>query len=314
MKIESLKQLIEYAVKCCLDNEIIEDIEFDDSFEVKLTVCGDSWSEYVDYRSANYVIHLQNEINKILKEYVADGSKEYNFYKKQAIVKVKVKQGSQILDVDVIESIKLILNAMTNTQIFTLCAISIAGAVGYFSYTKWLQHRETILTKTEDEKTKRELISLFSGLNKKFDNLEKPVRALIQGMEEDDKITFPGSTEPLKFYDAKRLYPRKPRTRRIEGPIDSNFLITDLKLETPVHVTLERGGVSFKALVDLPEEMVENFYHILEEKHKNEEMPFSLDLQVHATLTERKVHAAIIEGIGQPREGAHEITDIIKIN
>lgn len=313
VKIKSFDELIDYAVKCCIENEIIEDIEFDEKLNVRIIICGESWSEYVDYRCANYIINLQNEINKIIKEYVAGGSAELKYYKKQAIVKVKVNKGSSLINVDVSESVRCIMGAMTNTQIFTLCAIALAGAIGYFSFSKWLQYREKILAKAEDEATKKELIGLFGILNKKFDDLEKPIRSLIQGMEPDDKITLPGSSEPLPYYDVKHLYPRNPRTRNIEGPIDDKYLITDLKLETPVHVTLEKGGISFKALVALPDNMVADFYKTLEEKHKNEEMPFSLDLQIHASVTERKINSAIIEGIGKPREDAKDITKIIKI-
>lgn len=313
VRIKTFDELIEYAVKNCIDNKPIERIEIEDEINVKIVICGESWSEYVDYRCANYIINLQSEINKLIKEYISEGKKEYNLIKKNAIIKVKVDKGSSIINIDILESVKFIFGIMTNTQIFALCAISIASAVGYMSLVKFLQYREKILTKVEDEKTKKELISLFGSLNKRFDELEKPVRSLIQGMEENDKITLPGSSEPIEYYEAKRLYPRKPRTRQFDGYIDDEFLITDIKLETPVHVTLEKGGISFKALVDLPEGMVEEFYNTLEEKHKNKEMPFSIGLQIKASFTERRINSATIQGIGASREGSRDITEIVKV-
>ena len=312
-KIESYEKLIDHAINCCIKDSSIREIKFDDDFNIRIVICGESWSEYVDYRCAKYVLKLQSVLNNLLKDYVAEDKKEFNLLKKKVIIKVKVDKGSSLINVDVLDSIKFIAGTMTSTQLFALCVISIGCAVGYMSYTKWLQYREKILAKSQDEQTKRDLVNLFRDLNKRFDTFEKPIRALIQGMEENDRITLPGSSTPLDYYDVKRLYPRKPRTKKHEGHIDGSYLITGIKIETPLHVSLEKDGINFSALVDLPDDMIKEFYSTLEQKHKNGEMPFSIDLQIHATYTERKVNSAIIQGIGEARTDSKDISKYIKI-
>ena len=313
IKIKSYQELIDNVVDYCISDVPIHEIEFDKDFNIKIIICGESWSEYVDYRCANYVLKLQSVVNSLLKEYIAEDRKELNLLKKHVIVKIKIDKGSSFINVDVLSSIKFIVSTMTNTQIFALCVISIGCAVGYMSYTKWLQYKEKVLSKAEDEETKRNLIDLFSELNKKFDSLEKPVRSLINGMDENDKITLPGSPTPLNYYDAKKLYPRKPKTKKHEAYIDNSYLITGIKVETPLQVSLEKNGIHFSALVDLPDHMINEFYSTLEKKHKEGEMPFTLDLQIYATFTKRKINTAIIQGIGEPRECSKDITKFVEL-
>jgi hypothetical protein len=311
-RIQSFEELLDYSLQCYFENKIIERVQLKKGFNFTITVCGGTWDDKIDYRAAKYIIAFQDEINRIIKEYVAENTPEYNLLKKDAIIKVKVEPGSSLFTIDPENAINLILANMTSAQVFILSAVGIVGLVGYMSFNKWLQHREKILTHIEHEKTKQKLIDIFKHISEKFENFERPIRTLIQGMEEEDKIKLPGHKEPLTKFEAKRIYPRKERTRPFECNIDDNYLVTDIKLETPAAVTLEKDDISFRADIYLPDEMITDFYSLLETKHKEGKLPFSMNLQVKATVSRTNIRNAIIEGLGKPRKGAQNLLEIIE--
>lgn len=315
--IASYKALFDYALELLVNDAAPEPLDLQDSLNFDLIVCGKSWGNFIDYRGAQYIVQMQKAVNKTFSEaYLVDTEEELKFLKEKTIIKTRLKEGSSIFQVDIVEALKVLFANMTDPQPFWFSTIAVLTIAGCYSLKKHLEiKKHTLSTNLEIEKlntaVKQKIISLFEKACDIIIDRERPIRTLINKLDEQDTLLFSHETKPLSLKELRERYPRQQRLQTKTDYIDDTFAVRDIRYEDDgVFVMLEKGALKFKALAALNTAEIENLYAKIKEKHAAGEVPFELDLQVTAQYTPREIKAAAIIGTGAKRPQAVSILDI----
>jgi hypothetical protein len=294
------------------NNELRPIIAADFTLSIKLK--GKTWDGLVDIRVANYVTELQRTLDRARRDIALDTTDK-------PLVKVLVKDGSTELEAKVADIIQNMLNNMTSQQQFIALLTLIGCGLGGWSLKKildWLsarqkanlEHQEKLAATTQTGDAFKEMNETLRYTLERLDP-EKPVRTLVKGMAEDDTIYLPATSQPLSRDEARARYPRKPRVTPIEVKIDDNYQVASVAVEHPIRLTLERGDLSFKAVLSnkLQPEDREAFVQKVKSVVENGGA-LRVALHIDASLNDKAVVAAVIVGIGKaPREDAEDITN-----
>lgn len=316
--INSWNELLDIGVDSILKDEIFRDeFSFSRDLVLEIRVRGESWSGFIDYRGAQFVIDLQNAVNKIYQE--LDGSEiSLRELKKLVTVKVKVVDGSSIFQIKLDEIFKIMVANMSGNQITLIAGLSILCAAGYFTYSKVMEYKQKALQKAQEMDLTQTYITRMSDTIDKALNIiehkdvQAPPRKLIDKLKTEDRIQLPG-TESLSHEDAKALYPKKPKIRTESGDFDGRYVISAINMKkTPVQFELNLDGFDFWAKAPLDHKDIENISRSLEVSMK-ENKELEIDLRLYVVFNEREFKSAIIKATGPARENSQNLKDKIKI-
>lgn len=141
----------------------------------------------------------------------------------------------------------------------------------------------------------------------RFAVYERPLRTIIKNMDEGDTMQVHQLADNISAKDAKHCGPRRaPRSEESVTYADGSYVVNRLSFtEGEIVLELEQGGTTIKGyLTQLDQDDRSSFLKSLD-RYKEEELPFSMDLQLNVIHTSKKLKYASILGEGAPREGKH---------
>lgn len=298
-----------------------------------LHIEGASWDRRIDKRSANYILSLQTVFDNLMLEYAPDADAQ------KLLVKVDNKEGSLLSYSDILPFLSKLVDKMTDTQIFmsVVTAIgAVAGTVMWFRYqtrkekeaeeqTKQMQIEESSKIEKERKQIEQEALRLAykaiqehaDSLPEQFSGYEAPICKIARTMEKSDTMEVANLPDKIPADMVRKCGPRRaPRTEERVTYADGSFIVNSRRYdEGEVVLELMQGSTSIKAyLSQLDENGLSNFIASLDRHEKEDELPFSMDLQINVLHTERKLKSAVVIGEGLPREGKKciPLDDILK--
>lgn len=321
--IRSLEELFVYAREVEKNKgEGFRPIKLDGEFPIALHVEGSSWDGRVDRRSAQYVLALQNSVEDLLAEFAPESKAE------EALVKVKVENGSFLSEVDFGPFLNTLAANMTDWQSFICAMTGVAALGGYFWWNRYMSYRENLkleqertkqaqaqeTERTAQEKARQETLKdAFDALRAvaekdpvRYAPYERPVRVMVKSLEDADTLEVCRNGEKMPAAAVRQCGPRRaPRSGEAVTYGDGSFIVNSRRYdEGEVVLELEQGGVEIKGyLWQFDEGDREAFLQSVDKHEKEDALPFSMDLQVNVVHTGKKLKHAVIIGEGSPREG-----------
>jgi hypothetical protein len=135
---------------------------------------------------------------------------------------------------------------------------------------------------------------------------------LVSKLKEDDSIIF-SNQEELTVSQAKNRYPKKPQIPTEHGIFDGVYKIVSIDFDSfPPVFTLELDGFQFKSKAELAEEDIDKLADNLKKCLKSGN-DFEVSLQVFITYNKRNLKSASITAIGEKRQNAKNLIDLINI-
>ena len=286
--INSWEELLHAGEKCILNDLDPNQIKISDNLVFTVRVCGRSWDGYIDYRGAQYITELQKSANKLYRE-LSHHDIPLRDLSKNITVKVRVVEGSSLFEIQASEVLASMFSALTGGQITLIAIVGILCFAGYKTAKLVKDYkRELAINEQQGELPIKVLQEVMPAIDKALDiverkDLEKPNRSLINKLEPDDTISF-GDLEPVTAKQARKLYPRKPRSTVQSGYFDDEYRILNINFEqTPVVFQLSKYGLKFSAKAELANEDIEPLNKGLNKAMQQGE-DFNVSLQVFITV------------------------------
>lgn len=314
--VNSWEELLGLGIDCAIGDVWPHDIKTENLLIV-VRICGKSWDGAIDYRGANYIIELQDAITRIYHELSEEDDSLRNV-KKFVTVKMKVVDGSSLFEINVGEALGRMIEKLSGKQTTFIATVAILSAVGYFSQGKYLDYMREKENSAMQGQIAIEVIEKMRPLMERSAamietaDLEKPARALVSALEPDDSITFPGE-ESLSAAQAKLRYPRKPISKPKTGIFDDTYTVTNIGLRNILpEFTLEKDGFQFKAEAELSSSDIDKLASQLKVSlTAGDEL--NVPLQIFIQYNKRGIKSASITSIGEKRDGAKGIQDLISM-
>lgn len=310
VSINTYDDLLAYAAQCLDKTKDLEDIEIGAGLNFQIIVSGPSWSGEIDYRLAKYIIEIQHAINKNFRETCGEDLPDY---KDRIVVRVKVEDGSLKAFVKIDEVLRALFENMESRHKLYLGIFIVAACAGVFSYTTYgrIVDKQRSLAANEQHLARME--RMFTKIADKLPEAERPARALVSKMEEQDTILLPGHDDSLNVVQAKEIYPRKQRSKISNSYIDGLYIIKAIKFDDPVRMTIEQGPHRFECFVSLNDEDLAIVYKKAKGLHAGGG-EFEMDLKINAKHTDREIKEATVYGLGEKRVQAKELSAILQGN
>lgn len=139
-----------------------------------------------------------------------------------------------------------------------------------------------------------------------FSDYESPIRNIAKTMENSDTMSVEDIPDKIPADMVKKCGPRRaPRREGIVTYADGSYIVNSRRYDEG-EIVLEQmqGSTRIKAyLSQLDENDLSNFIASVDRHEKEDELPFSLDLQLNVIHTKRKLKHAVVIGEGLSREG-----------
>lgn len=309
-EIRTMDELIEYAsliVNKELNFEPVNIIANNISFQVKID--GEDWDNLVDIRHAKYIFALQECVNDLLEEYGPQ-----NIDEDSKIVKIEVRSGSSDILPDITEIVKMVVTPMTPEHTFVSAVIALLSMTGYFAWKRWVDYKQDGAALSEHEQTKRvamnALIATRNVRDAEFAPYEKPVKALVGSLKENDTILFPGSSEISATRDeAKDALPKRRRSEEQTSYADGEYILNNIDYshgELILHLSQDDQAV--KAYTSqLSDDDAKDLFDDISARQLTEDLPLSLVLQINIKHTAKRIKFGSIVGTGQVRPDKHHV-------
>ena len=307
---ETINSMIADAVERMDAGESHVQVDFDKDLVFTIRIKGEDWDERIDERIAKFVIELQDSLDLIHKE-----AANYEVRKENRVrVKVKIEKGSSLVNVELGEFLSKALGNMTPTQtmIVLLAGVGIAGAA--FTTKAVLNYLENVKNKAQDEETKRSLGSALERVATLERDLSAPNRKLVSRMCSDDTIQLPGESEPLTKEQAKALFPRAPRSKKLQGQIYGEFEVVSIdRSELIPALHLADDEREFKAKLPIQGDRLKAFFEQLE-RDTEKRMHGTFKLQLTVKYTAKGITDAVVDDVGEPDEPTQSLSELLKMN
>lgn len=326
--IDSWDDLVETGADIIMKKIKPDEIKIRERFVFQIRIRGDSWDGSIDYRGANFILELQKAVNRVYTELYGEEI-SLKSLSKLITVKVKVVEGSSLFEINIGAALSKMVGTMSSGEILLLTGMTLATVAGCYTIKKVLDYKkekETHARQMEkDEKIadiNKEMVAqpidkLTSTIDKALDvietrDLQAPTRKLVRKLAPDDMIMLPDKKE-YSAKEAKKIYPRKAKAKRLSGNFDAIYTIRNIDLyKKPPEFTIENHGLEFKAGAELANDDIEQISRNLENALKSGE-DFTISLHVFILYNERKIISASIVGTGEPRPKSQDINDLIQM-
>lgn len=317
ISVKSFDELMKYGVDVIMEHIEPDQIELKGDFIFTIRICGETWDDAIDYRSANFIKELQKAVNKLYIQTHGDilSPQKLN---KTITVKVRVAKGSLTYNIDLGDVLSKMVGNMTGPETLILTGICAATIAAGYTIKKVLDYKKEVkLAAIEAGKDEKIVEKLSSTIDKALGVIEKrdmqaPVRKLVNKLDEDDTISLPGDVE-MSAKAAKQIYPKKPKSKKLSGRFDSKYTVKNINLsERPPELTIKHPGIEFQAAAELADDDITKITNDLEASMKRGG-DLTMDLHVFILYNERKIISASIQGTGTPRINSQDIDELIKM-
>lgn len=251
--INNIEDLFNYVVTELHQKYPPEHVVIGDDFVITIKLVGKQWQGgYVDHRIAQYIIRLQNDLlriyNEVTGEHVTRRSPKDVI--RPLTVRVKVEEGSSLINIDFAAWGMNLLHKMSSTELFILACLAIVGWVWNKTFSKKMDiKRELELKKAElrrdielkkiDARTAeiraeslRRAVEIAPEALHVAKAAQNSTRYLINCLDAEDKYVVEDREFSKK--EAKEKLPPKPTTEPPQPKtyqVDGNFsvLLQDLR-------------------------------------------------------------------------------------
>lgn len=298
--VKNYEQLLEYAYDCLDSTKEAELLELDGKFDYSITVSGQNWDQYIDWRLAKLITQIQNSINRAFKEANVKLSKDDL---QKTTVKFKVSEGSSLVEINCGDLFKVVAEHMTGGQLTAVVITAILVTGGLLTVKRLAARQE----KAEDEKTKRELGKVIERVA----SYEKPMRGLVSRLETEDTVAISPNEETFTKSELRLEYPGKGKYKAINVYVDGVYTIIGLKLDQGI-ISVEQDGRKLECQSSLSPDEIEEFISPVANAITNEQ-GFDLQLRITAEYYKgsKQLKKEIIYGIGEPRKGSKTLEELL---
>ncbi len=290
--------------------------DFDlESLRLSIRISGTKWSGIVDKPIAKFLIDLDRRLTEELRGAGVDIP-----LSEHGLIALKIEEGSLEAFLQYSKGILSQLDKMTlRDKILILAGILTALGIIYgpdiidkLNAVKV----EEVHARIEEGKSKERLdtIKAFTTVLQSERELQQPLRALIDKMSPDDKISLPGHKEGVTKEVAKKTLAKGTRQKPKRYYIDHRYIVHDLLTKNPKNwqITLVYGDVAFRAkLLITTEEMTALLTAFNEAQVKGANI--SPDLHVTAEINEKGITSAEVVGLGAARENSRKLSEVLAI-
>ena len=273
------------------------DIILPETLDFTIKISGESWDgEFVDARIAAYVLEVQRIVQRVLKTQllVKTGNTQ------TPLIRIKLSKGSVNLLVKVAEFFKPYIDKMTSTQQFIIVLATIGGLGGYFIGGQYLNYLVSVQKNQISENAdirKDEFIASAMEIAQKAADANK---MLISKLKSGDEIRFSSIDKTYSAKDAKKMFPRNPKSDLSSGVADMKCKIANINLENDT-IALLIGNEELKAQTMLSIEDRRKFYDEIKENEKNKGDLPELSLKIDILYNIYGIKSATIIGLGEAR-------------
>lgn len=299
-----LHEALEKAIQNYLNGNTSNDVALPETLDFTIRISGDTWNgEFVDARIASYVLKVQRIVQDVLKKnFPHETDKE-----EMPLIRVKLSKGSVNLLVKVVEFFKPYIDKMTSTQQFIIVLVTIAGLSGYLingqriSYLEFTQKNQ--INENADIRKDKFIESAMEIAQKAAD----ANKVLITKLKYGDEIEFSSIRKTYSSKDAKKMFPRNPKSKLSSGFADTLCKITSIDFKNDTMVLLI-GNEELKAQTMLSIEDRRSFYDEIKNAKKTKGDLPEFHLNIDILYNKYGIKTATIVGIGDPRHGAKELS------
>lgn len=327
---------------------------FDGRFDFRIRICGEHWSGNIDYRIANFVLRLQQEILNLYNSYSEKNINSRSLYKKnkELVVKVRLKDGSSDLWCQITDCIKSMAEAIKTMEsadkkktliaLMACCSISFVICYGFNKYSEYdiqknqleqeyslklkqlefdkeklrLDYESAKADRVDKQKTLQEFADIAKESMKNVSKIIEPIEALIKQMDKDDKV-----------YLGDKIYSKQEAEKHFSSPedselvssesifqIDGEFDITDVSLENG-NVSVKKDGKKYKLITKLlPTSQKNKLHKMYRVCSIANTYPKNIPLQINLIVQDGEWIEAHICGLGKPRSGAISIEKALQLS
>lgn len=319
--IRSLDELFIYALEVDQGLPLLP-IQLDGSFFLTLHIDGPSWDNRLDKRSAQYIISLQSAFDNLIEDIAPDIPTE------KLLIKVNIKKGSLESVAEITDFLKSLVSKMNDSQIFYFVITALAATAGYLMWSRYqqrkenreLEHERTEQMKAQEtgetarERERQETLrAAFVALQSRADNFpdqfasyERPMRTMVKMLDASDTVTVGDTNDKIPADMAKKCGPRRmPRSEERTTYADGCYTVKSRNYEEgEIVLELQQGDTVIKGyLSQFDDHDKEAFIQSLNKHEHEDELPFTMDLQLNVIHTKRKLKYSLIIGEGMPRKG-----------
>lgn len=320
---------------------------FSGKFDFRIRICGEHWSGNIDYRIANFVLKIQQEILNLYNSYSEKSINSRSLYKKnkELVVRVCLKDGSSDIFCKITECIKSMAEAIKDMDsadkkkalisLMACCSITFCVYHGFNEYFKYnierinienkrilelkkletdlekskLEHNAASEERAEKQKTLQEFSDIAKESIKSVIKILEPVKSLINQMDENDKIHLGNKIYSKR--EAEKLFSQPEDYESISTEetfqIDGKFDITDVSLENG-NISVKKDGKKYKIITKLlPTHQKSELHNMYRACSLENTYPKKVPLQINLIVKDGEWFEAYICGLGKPRKGAISI-------
>ena len=299
---------------------------------VPIAIKGPTRDGRLDIYGATFVADLQRQTYQAFRRYggtTAGGRANQ--------LRVEVKDGSDWLNIDFSPAIKEAVKKMTPTQIVGTICFGAVLAAGVYCYGDFkaaeverikaevemfrMEHQERMIRENNEhharlmeqlQKSNADLVTEAIGLAKmvaaqeaRFGNdTSKPIRKFVKTMRRGESLKSGDGEEYSKKEAVERLIPPPAADTVYYVHADGNYSLHGVELLEGIQglrIAQEEGqttGLLERLDTELKENILAKVDQSLEEK-----AVVGMDLQVDVYFTQKKIHHAVVIGVGKPRAG-----------
>lgn len=277
------------------------------ALQLRIHIKGSAWAGIVDKPLAKFLIDLDKTLSDKLAEHGIQIPETPH-----GLVALKVEDGS--LDA-VLQYSKGIIQEVRKLkpkdQIFL--AVVIFGALGIWQAPDIIEKLNEDKIAQIESVERVNLVKAASSAQAMSRDLEAPLRALVNRMNDSDVIQLPGRSDMVPKKEAKKLLVKGHRSKPEQFYIDGCYIVEELSTKEPNEweIGLVWGGIHFKAKLMLNSSQVEELmssYHLAHASGSN----IAPDFQITAKINAKGVQSATVIGMGDQRKDSKTIGEVLE--
>lgn len=278
-----------------------------DDLDLKIYMKGKNWGGIVDRPTASFLLQLDKRIERELMAVGVEVPKTHH-----GILALRIEEGS--LDA-VFQYSKGILNQWNKmtarSQI--LVVLTLVASLGIVNFKEIVEALNKPALQEAENRARIELVKAIGDIAKNTQDLQKPVKALVQTMEPADVIQMPGTADLVKKNEAKKSLVQQNRSKSATFYVDHRYIVQELSTKKPGQwmITIAYGSVAFRAKLMLTTEEINSLLRDFQDAHARGS-EIAPDMQVTAEITARGVQSASVIALGSPRQNAMRLSEALK--
>lgn len=297
-----LKKYIEGVEFVSFDHDLISNFT--------ITLKGELWNgEYIDARSAKYILELQKAFQQILTREIT--LTQYRG-KEKPLIKVRIKKGSLEYVIEVLKFFEPYLNKMNSTDLTIVIVVFILSALGAYSVKKISETFESVKAKNSDKEISKKIADILERSIESSKIANETIRSLSNQMNKNDEASFSLTNKTYSSDEMKRMFPRRKPSMPLLSYADGVYEIANIDFENETLDLIQNNDL-VEAQIIMSSNDANKFYdEIKKEQSINKNVLPKMILQVDVMHNAYGIKNATVVGVGKIRENSKNISLFIK--